>query len=47
MACCWIENGGVICEDPPVREGGGIKAYLGYLRDPSDNKICTMIHLKD
>ena len=43
-----IENGGVTCEDPPgVREGGGIKAYLGYLRDPSGNKICTMIHLKD
>ena len=42
-----IENGGVTCEDPPgVREGGGIKAYLGYLRDPSGNKICTMIHLK-
>lgn len=42
-----IENGGITCEDPPgVREGGGIKAYLGYLRDPSGNKICTMIHLK-
>jgi catechol 2,3-dioxygenase-like lactoylglutathione lyase family enzyme len=42
-----IENGGVTCEDPPgIREGGGIKAYLGYLRDPSGNKICTMIHLK-
>ena len=33
MACSWIENGGMTCEDPPgVREGGGIKAYLGYLR---------------
>ena len=41
------ENGGVTCEDPPgVREGGGIKAYLGYLRDPSNNKICTMCNIK-
>jgi catechol 2,3-dioxygenase-like lactoylglutathione lyase family enzyme len=41
------ENGGVACEDPPgVREAGGIKAYLAYLRDPSGNKICTMINLK-
>jgi hypothetical protein len=40
------ENGGTPCEDPPgVREGGGIKAYLGYLRDPSNNKICTMCNL--
>ena len=27
-------------------EGGGIKAYLGYLRDPSNNKICTMCNIK-
>ena len=41
------ENGGVACEDPPgVREAGGIKAYLAYLKDPSGNKICTMINLK-
>ncbi len=39
-------NGGTTCEDPPgVREGGGIKAYLGYLRDPSNNKICAMCHI--
>ena len=41
------ENGGITCEDPPgVREAGGMKAYLAYLKDPSGNKICTMINLK-
>jgi catechol 2,3-dioxygenase-like lactoylglutathione lyase family enzyme len=40
-------NGGITCEDPPgVREAGGMKAYLAYLKDPSGNKICTMINLK-
>lgn len=38
-----IENGGVTCEDPPgVREGGGSKMYLAYLRDPAGNKICAL-----
>ncbi|MCB1646733.1 MAG: VOC family protein [Pseudomonadales bacterium] len=38
-----IANGGVTCEDPPgVREGGGGKMYLAYLRDPSGNKICAL-----
>lgn len=38
-----IENGGTTCEDPPgVREGGGSKLYLAYLRDPSGNKICAL-----
>ncbi len=38
-----MENGGVAIEDPPgVREGGGMKMYLAYLRDPAGNKICTL-----
>jgi catechol 2,3-dioxygenase-like lactoylglutathione lyase family enzyme len=46
-ALAWHEaglaNGGVACEDPPgIREGGGMKLYLAYLRDPSGNKICAL-----
>lgn len=42
-----IANGGVACEDPPgVREGGGMKLYLAYLRDPSGNKICALQRLE-
>jgi catechol 2,3-dioxygenase-like lactoylglutathione lyase family enzyme len=38
-----LANGGVACEDPPgVRDGGTMKLYLAYLRDPSGNKICAM-----
>lgn len=38
-----VANGGVSCEDPPgVREGGGPRLYLAYLRDPAGNKICAM-----
>ena len=38
-----VANGGTTCEDPPgVREGGGMKLYLAYLRDPSGNKICAL-----
>lgn len=38
-----IANGGTTCEDPPgVREGGGGKLYLAYLRDPAGNKICAL-----
>ena len=38
-----VANGGTTCEDPPgVREGGGLKMYLAYLRDPSGNKICAL-----
>lgn len=38
-----LENGGTAIEDPPgVREGGGMKMYLAYLRDPSGNKLCAM-----
>jgi catechol 2,3-dioxygenase-like lactoylglutathione lyase family enzyme len=41
-----LANGGTTCEDPPgVREGGGRKMYLAYLRDPSGNKICAMLSL--
>ena len=38
-----LANGGTACEDAPgVREGGGMKLYLAYLRDPSGNKICAL-----
>ena len=41
-----IENGGTTCEDPPgVREGGGFKTYLAYLRDPSGNKLCALLRM--
>lgn len=41
-----LANGGTACEDPPgVREGGGMKLYLAYLRDPSGNKICAMMRM--
>lgn len=35
-------SGGQTCEDPPgVREVGGAKFYMAYLRDPSGNKLCA------
>lgn len=38
-----LANGGTACEDPPgVRDGGAMKLYLAYLRDPSGNKICAL-----
>lgn len=38
-----IANGGTAIEDPPgVREGGGMKLYLAYLRDPDGNKLCAL-----
>ncbi|NMP33422.1 VOC family protein [Thalassotalea sp. M1531] len=38
-----LANGGTNCEDAPgIREGGGMKLYLAYLRDPSGNKICAL-----
>lgn len=41
-----LAAGGVACEDPPgVREGGGRKLYLAYLRDPAGNKICALHRL--
>ncbi len=37
------ENGGTAIEDAPgVREGGGMKMYLAYLRDPDGNKLCAL-----
>lgn len=40
--------GGTPCEDDPgIREGAGIKLYLAYLRDPSNNKICAMYRVRD
>ncbi|KCZ56992.1 hypothetical protein HY29_07560 [Hyphomonas beringensis] len=47
MADAWhkagLEAGGKAIEDPPGwREGGGMKLYLAYLRDPDGNKICAM-----
>ncbi|MDD9889601.1 MAG: VOC family protein [Gammaproteobacteria bacterium] len=38
-----LGNGGVAIEDPPgIREGGGMKMYIAYLRDPAGNKICAL-----
>ncbi|MFT5575035.1 MAG: catechol 2,3-dioxygenase-like lactoylglutathione lyase family enzyme [Bermanella sp.] len=47
LADAWhtagLANGGTTCEDPPgAREGGGMKMYLAYLRDPSGNKVCAL-----
>ncbi len=50
MADAWHEAGlaagGSACEDPPgVREGGPMRLYLAYLRDPSGNKICALYRM--
>ncbi len=38
-----VANGGTTCEDPPgIRDGGTMKLYLAYLRDPAGNKICAL-----
>jgi catechol 2,3-dioxygenase-like lactoylglutathione lyase family enzyme len=38
-----VKAGGMAIEDPPgVREGGGMKLYLAYLRDPDGNKLCAL-----
>ena len=38
-----IASGGTACEEPPgIREGGTVKMYLAYLRDPAGNKICAL-----
>ncbi len=47
LADAWhaagVANGGTAIEDAPgIREGGGMKLYLAYLRDPDGNKICAM-----
>ena len=41
-----VAHGGKPIEDPPgIREGGGKKLYLAYLRDPSGNKICALYRM--
>lgn len=38
-----LAAGGSTCEDPPgVRDMGGSKLYLAYLRDPAGNKLCAL-----
>jgi catechol 2,3-dioxygenase-like lactoylglutathione lyase family enzyme len=38
-----VANGGRTCEDPPgIRDMGGVKLYLAYLRDPDGNKLCAL-----
>ena len=37
-----VAAGGKSIEDPPGwREGGGMRLYLAYLRDPDGNKLCA------
>jgi catechol 2,3-dioxygenase-like lactoylglutathione lyase family enzyme len=41
-----VANGGTAIEDAPgIREGGGAKMYLAYLRDPDGNKLCALHRL--
>ena len=52
LADAWhaagLANGGTACEEPPgVRESGGRKLYLAYLRDPAGNKICALHRITD
>ena len=38
-----VASGGKSIEDPPGwREGGAVRLYLAYLRDPYGNKICAL-----
>ena len=38
-----VAHGGVSIEDPPgVRERGGSRLFLAYLRDPDGNKLCGL-----
>jgi catechol 2,3-dioxygenase-like lactoylglutathione lyase family enzyme len=38
-----LAHGGKTCEEPPgIREGGGVKLYIAYLRDPDGNKLCAL-----
>jgi len=42
-----VANGGTTCEDPPgVRDSGGRKLYLAYLRDPAGNKLCAVYRME-
>ena len=52
LADAWhkagVENGGEAIEDAPgIREGGGMKMYLAYLRDPDGNKLCALHRITD
>jgi len=39
-----VAAGGKSIEDPPgLREFGGTKYYLAYIRDPDGNKLCGMV----
>ncbi|MDX5984716.1 MAG: VOC family protein [Pseudomonadota bacterium] len=41
-----IAAGGTpIEEDPGIRDGGVVKLYLAYLRDPAGNKLCAMYRI--
>lgn len=41
-----VAAGGKAIEDPPgVRDGGAMKMYLAYLRDPDGNKLCALHRL--
>ena len=47
LADAWhaagLANGGTAIEEPPgVRDGGVMKLYLAYLRDPAGNKLCAL-----
>ncbi|GAB5456997.1 MAG: VOC family protein [Henriciella sp.] len=38
-----LAAGGTSIEDPPGwREGGGVRMYLAYLRDPDGHKLCAL-----
>lgn len=37
-----LANGGTTAESPPgIREAGGRRNYIAYLRDPDGNKLCA------
>tara|TARA_Y100000385_G_scaffold122382_1_gene127184 strand:- start:2515 stop:2892 length:378 start_codon:yes stop_codon:yes gene_type:complete len=41
-----LASGGTRCEEPPgVRDSNMGDIYLAYLRDPSGNKICTLLQV--
>lgn len=41
-----IAHGGTTCEDAPgLRDMGGVKLYLAYLRDPDGNKLCALYRM--
>ena len=38
-----VAHGGTSIEDPPGwREGGAVRLYLAYVRDPYGNKLCAL-----